>query len=136
MAQPAPNCKGTTFEIKVPGRGGKAIAKGSNATVHATGVVLETGKKFWSTKDPGQQPFSYQAGVGGVIKGWDLAIMDMREGEARRLVIPAALGYGDRGAGGKIPGGAPLYFAVELAELGGPPQLSDAQEAWLAKNPI
>lgn len=136
MAQPAPNCKGTTFEIKKAGNGGKAIAKGSNATVHATGVVLETGKKFWSTKDPGQQPFSYQAGVGGVIKGWDLAIMDMREGEARRLVIPAALGYGDRGAGGKIPGGATLYFEVELAELGGPPQLSDAQEAWLAKNPI
>ena len=70
------------------------------------------------------------------FKGWDLAIMDMQEGEARRLVIPAALGYGDRGAGGKIPGGATLYFEVELAELGGPPQLSDAQEAWLAKNPI
>ena len=80
--------------------------------------------------------FGFYAGVGGVIKGWDLAIMDMREGEARRLVIPAALGYGDRGAGGKIPGGATLYFEVELAELGGPPQLSDAQEAWLAKNPI
>ena len=71
MAQPAPNCKGTTFEIKKAGNGGKAIAKGSNATVHATGVVLETGKKFWSTKDPGQQPFTYQAGVGGVITGWD-----------------------------------------------------------------
>ena len=27
-----------------------------------------------------------QAGVGGVIKGWDLAIMEMREGEARRLL--------------------------------------------------
>ena len=24
------------------------------------------GKKFWSTKDPGQSPFSYQAGVGQV----------------------------------------------------------------------
>ena len=33
-------------------------------TVHATGVVKETDKKFWSTKDPGQQPFTYQAGVG------------------------------------------------------------------------
>ena len=86
MAQPAPNCKGTTFEIKVPGRGGKAIAKGSNATVHATGVVKETGKKFWSTKDPGQQPFSYQAGVGGVIKGWDQGCLGMTVGEVRELV--------------------------------------------------
>ena len=30
-------------------------------------MVKETGKKFWSTKDPGQQPFSYNAGVGQVI---------------------------------------------------------------------
>jgi hypothetical protein len=39
--------------------------------VHATGIVKETGKKFWSTKDAGQEPFKYQAGVGGVITGWD-----------------------------------------------------------------
>lgn len=39
--------------------------------VHATGVVVETGKKFWSTKDVGQEAFQYQAGVGSVIKGWD-----------------------------------------------------------------
>lgn len=30
--------------------------------VHATGIVKETGKKFWSTKDAGQQPFTYQVG--------------------------------------------------------------------------
>jgi hypothetical protein len=40
-----------------------------SVTVHATGVVVETGKKFWSTHDAGQEPFQYQAGVGGVIKG-------------------------------------------------------------------
>ena len=28
--------------------------------VHATGVVVQTSKKFWSTKDPGQGPFEYQ----------------------------------------------------------------------------
>ena len=39
--------------------------------VHATGTVKETMKKFWSTKDAGQKPFTYQAGVGGVITGWD-----------------------------------------------------------------
>jgi FKBP-type peptidyl-prolyl cis-trans isomerase len=43
----------------------------SSHQVHATGVVVETGKKFWSTKDPGQEPFRYQAGVGEVITGWD-----------------------------------------------------------------
>jgi len=34
-------------------------------TVHATGIV-KGGKKFWSTRDPGQNPFTYQAGVGKV----------------------------------------------------------------------
>ena len=66
------SAQGTTFEIKAEGSGTE-ITAGCAATVHATGVVLQTGKKFWSTKDPGQQPFTYQAGVGGVIKGCDAA---------------------------------------------------------------
>ena len=62
---PAPGCNGTTMRTITPGSG-KEITKGSTATVHATGVVKESGQKFWSTKDPGQEPFTYQAGVGQV----------------------------------------------------------------------
>jgi FKBP-type peptidyl-prolyl cis-trans isomerase len=36
------------------------------------------------------------------------------EGGMIELVIPARLGYGDRGAGNVIPGGATLHFLVEL----------------------
>lgn len=39
----------TTKKIEKEGDG-PGIAKGNNVTVHATGVVKETGKKFWSTK--------------------------------------------------------------------------------------
>ncbi len=53
----------TTYEVLQAGNGA-AVAKGNTVTVHATGVVKESGKKFWSTKDPGQQPFTYKAGVG------------------------------------------------------------------------
>ena len=63
MPTPAPGCNGTVYEILKDGSGAEVKPK-SNVTVHATGVVKETGKKFWSTKDPGQKPFSYQAGVG------------------------------------------------------------------------
>ena len=62
---------------------GQGDLSGSTATVHATGVVKESGQKFWSTKDPGQEPFTYQAGVGGVIKGWDQGCLGMKVGEAR-----------------------------------------------------
>eukprot|EP00959_Pyramimonas_sp_CCMP1952_P337649 7070875-Pyramimonas_sp.AAC.1 len=60
--------KRTTYEIIKEGEG-SLIKTGAQVTVHATGIVKQTGKKFWSTKDKGQQPFKYKAGVGSVITG-------------------------------------------------------------------
>jgi hypothetical protein len=35
----------------VEGTGDRTVAAKDTVTVHATGIVKETGKKFWSTKD-------------------------------------------------------------------------------------
>lgn len=118
-AEEVPGCR-TTQETLQPGTGDAKVVKGCIVTVHATGVVKETGKKFWSTKDPGQEPFIYNAGVGEVIKGWDQGCLGMRVGEQRRLVIPAAEGYGPAGfpAWGIPPGGT-LEFTLECLSING-----------------
>jgi FKBP-type peptidyl-prolyl cis-trans isomerase len=109
----------TTKETLAAGTG-PIVAKGDTVTVHATGTVEQTMKKFWSTKDPGQQPFTYQAGVGKVITGWDQGCLGMNVGETRNLRIPADEGYGQGGfpAWGIPPGGT-LLFEIEVLSIKG-----------------
>jgi FKBP-type peptidyl-prolyl cis-trans isomerase len=111
----------TTYKVlEVGPRKGAPTKKGDSVTVHATGVVVETGQKFWSTKDPGQSPFTYNAGVGSVITGWDQGTLGMHIGESREINIPAHEGYG---AGGfpawGIPKMATLNFTIEVLSING-----------------
>ena len=89
--------------------------KGDVLNMHYTGK-LEDGTEFDSSI-PRDRPFTFTLGTGQVIKGWDQGLLGMCEGEKRKLVIPAELGYGDRGAPPKIPGGATLIFEVELLSI-------------------
>jgi FKBP-type peptidyl-prolyl cis-trans isomerase FkpA len=106
---------GLQFEDTLVGSGEQAEA-GQHVTVHYTGWLYndgEKGAKFDSSKDR-QDPFAFSLGAGMVIRGWDEGVQGMKVGGTRVLVIPPALGYGARGAGGVIPPNATLLFEVEL----------------------
>ena len=98
---------------------GAEAAAGMMVTVHYTGWLFDAaapenkGRKFDSSRDHGDT-FAFRVGGGEVIRGWDQGVDGMKVGGKRRLVIPPDLGYGARGAGGVIPGGATLVFDVEL----------------------
>jgi FKBP-type peptidyl-prolyl cis-trans isomerase FkpA len=109
---------GLLYEDTTPGTGATA-AKGHRVTVHYTGWLYNDGvqgAKFDSSKDR-NDPFEFHLGAGMVIRGWDEGVAGMQVGGARTLIIPAALGYGARGAGGVIPPNATLKFDVELLEI-------------------
>jgi FKBP-type peptidyl-prolyl cis-trans isomerase FkpA len=97
------------------GTGDEARA-GQTVQVHYTGWLTD-GTKFDSSVDRGQ-PFSFPLGGGRVIRGWDEGVAGMKVGGRRKLIIPAPLGYGARGAGGVIPPDAELIFEVELLRAG------------------
>ena len=102
---------GLQYDEISPGEGETAQA-GQTVTVHYTGW-LSDGRKFDSSKDRGI-PFEFNLGAGEVIRGWDEGVQGMKVGGVRKLIIPAELGYGRRGAGGVIPPDAMLVFEVEL----------------------
>jgi FKBP-type peptidyl-prolyl cis-trans isomerase FklB len=97
------------------------ITKGTGAVPTATDTVkanyigsLIDGKEFDNSYKRGE-PLTIP--VGGVIRGWTEALELMPVGSKWKLYIPSDLGYGDRGAGGVIPGGATLIFDIELLDI-------------------
>ncbi|KAH6936549.1 hypothetical protein HPB50_019110 [Hyalomma asiaticum] len=71
------------------------------------------------------EPFRFQIGLGQVIKGWDQGLLDMCVGDKRKLTVPPSLGYGEAGAGDRIPPGATLVFETELTKIeDGPPPVN------------
>lgn len=116
---------GLQFRDEVVGNG-ESPEPGDTVVVHYTGTLDSDGSKFDSSRDRGQ-PFSFSIGRSQVIQGWDIGVMDMKVGGRRILVIPAELGYGERGAGAAIPPNAALRFDVELLSIVRPWPRNDDQ---------
>ncbi len=75
---------------------GQLPRKGQQVTVHCTGFGKNNDltQKFWSTKDPGQKPFTFAVGMGQVIKGWDESVISMSLGEVSKIHCSPDYAYG------------------------------------------
>mmetsp|Transcript_27468 Transcript_27468/g.49982 ORF Transcript_27468/g.49982 Transcript_27468/m.49982 type:complete len:310 (-) Transcript_27468:954-1883(-) len=112
------------------GKGTRPTAA-STVKVHYHGT-LPDGTVFDSSL--GKDPVTFP--LGGVIPGWREGLQKMGEGETAMLGVPPAMGYGEEGTpDGRIPGGAALFFKIQLIEvmsagIGGGPKLLgvDGQE--------
>lgn len=103
---------GLQYEIIKQGTGEKPKLT-DTVKAHYAGSLVN-GQEFDNSYKRGEP---LQIPVSGVIPGWTQALQMMPVGSKWKLYIPSDLGYGDRGAGGAIPGGAALIFDIELLEI-------------------
>ncbi|MFT3680048.1 MAG: FKBP-type peptidyl-prolyl cis-trans isomerase [Ferruginibacter sp.] len=105
---------GLQYEVLVKGDQTSAMPKAQDTFVaHYAGTLID-GKEFDNSYKRGEP---LQLPVGSVIPGWTQALQLMHIGDKWKVYIPSDLGYGDRGAGADIPGGATLVFEMELVGI-------------------
>lgn len=95
-----------------PGTGASPKAA-DRVKVHYHGTLAD-GTVFDSSVQRGE-PATFP--LNGVVPCWTEGLQLMKVGGKSRLVCPAALAYGDRGAPPRIKPGATLTFEVELIEI-------------------
>ncbi|MBO8460340.1 MAG: FKBP-type peptidyl-prolyl cis-trans isomerase [Bacteroidetes bacterium] len=103
---------GLQYEVLIPADGPKPT-ENSTVTVHYEGRLTD-GTKFDSSYDR-KEPATFQ--LTRVIKGWTEGVQLMSAGAKYKFYVPYTLGYGERGAGGKIPPYSTLIFTIELIEF-------------------
>ena len=132
---------GLRYRVEVEGSGDPP-KRGQNAMIDYVLRVGVDGKPplyVDGTKQYGLQarPLQFTLGVGAQIPGFDEAVLDMKVGETRTVIVPPKLGYGANGTEGfddKIPKDATLIYTLELKSLL-PFAPTDAQQKWIAENP-
>ena len=104
---------GLRYVMLARGSGNASPKFGQSVTVHYTGKLMD-GTIFDSSVQR-NKPATFA--IGRVIEGWNEALVAMKKGEKRLLIIPPKLGYGARGYPGVIPPNAYLIFEVELLDF-------------------
>jgi FKBP-type peptidyl-prolyl cis-trans isomerase len=110
--------EGVFVVIEKEGTGPK-VDSGMYVRVNYTGS-LKNGNVFDSNVDSSfghTEPFQYMAGARQVIPGWDIGVMQLKQGSKAKIFIPSLLGYGRESQGDKLPAFSDLIFEIEVLEV-------------------
>lgn len=111
MADAKTTDKGVYYVTTINGKG-KQVKKGDKVTVLYKGMLLN-GQVFDENQKDG---IELSVGLGQVIPGWESMLMEMKEGQKVRAIIPWEQAYGPRGQG-PIPPYSTLVFEMELIKI-------------------
>ncbi|XP_056145950.1 peptidyl-prolyl cis-trans isomerase FKBP7 [Lampris incognitus] len=100
--------------------------RGDLVNVHYDGYLAKDGSQFYcSRSDKTGHPQWFVLGVGQIIKGLDLGMKDMCPGEKRKITVPPALAFGEKGKA-PVPPNATVIFEVELFSVSRGPRTMEA----------
>ena len=92
---------------------GAPVEAGQTITADYFGQLADADEPF--DESYSSQPFEAPIGVGSLIPGWDQGLVGVPVGSRVVMSIPPDLGYGEGGSG-PIPGGATLYFVIDIID--------------------
>jgi FKBP-type peptidyl-prolyl cis-trans isomerase len=110
--------EGVFIQIEKEGTG-LAIESGDEVSMKYTGKLLD-GTVFDSNIDTTfghTDPFNFTVGMRQVIEGWDLGVLNLKQGTKAKLFIPSMLGYGPQAQGPNLPAYSNLVFDVEVLNV-------------------
>nr|XP_019955313.1 PREDICTED: peptidyl-prolyl cis-trans isomerase FKBP7-like [Paralichthys olivaceus] len=100
--------------------------RGDLVNVHYDGFLAQDGSQFYcSRSDKTGHPQWFVLGIGQVIKGLDIGMMDMCPGEKRKITVPPALAFGEKGKD-PVPPNATVVFEVEVYSVSRGPRSMEA----------
>jgi len=111
-----PGKEGMQVYVERPGHGEKT-KDGSHVKVHYEGWLADDFTLFDSSRAK-RKPFEFDLGKGSLIKGWEIALKELRQGTKLQIKIPSKLAYGAQGVPSMgIPPNADLIFKIEVLKV-------------------
>ncbi|WP_158825585.1 FKBP-type peptidyl-prolyl cis-trans isomerase [Mucilaginibacter lacusdianchii] len=107
---PVKDASGLYYQVMTPGTGANATSN-STVNVNYTGKLLD-GSQF----DSGNFTTSLNANA-NIIEGWKIGLTHINKNGRILLLIPSALGYGNRSPGAGVPANSVLVFVVDMLSI-------------------